>query len=589
MRLTTSFWLSGTVLAALVCQSAFEGRQASASPNNPLRANSASTASAADATGGSEVRFVGGIDDTDFAPSAFDEQSCQSSSGDYSVHSSGAADSAAAAFGSETRSAAPTARYDDQVEPAAYYQNDRRPAPRRPSPPPPIYHGLREESHVPTPTQIIDIQPRAERSQTEPEAPQDRFHGPGGLRVQPQRSAAPQPTARPQQYNAQPQRVAAAQRPPRPRPNNGSNHEYQSAVPIARAAPERTLKMALAGVSPSSQPASSGKLAGLPAEQLLRKAHEWAAVARSEDDYTRVIDACQKAMRLKPNAVSTDYGQTLAAWSFNRRGQLRSQSGEQQLAMSDFNAAVRLDPQCWRALHNRGVLLAIEHKFEPAFDDFNRTVAINPAYAKAYANRAALFVVAGQLQPALVDYRRAVELEPTLVTAQRGQARVCHLLGKLDEALEHYDLAVRLAPRDAYTIARRAELLTDLGRYTEAATDYDQAIQLDPQLASAYRGSAWLLATCPDETVSDPEQAVQRAELAVRLTERPTADCYDTLAAAQASEGNFKAAQQTVRRAIKLAPENQRADYLRRLAMYQQSQPYRLGEDRSVQQASYKR
>ena len=165
---------------------------------------------------------------------------------------------------------------------------------------------------------------------------------------------------------------------------------------------------------------------------------------------------------------------------------------------------------------------------------------------------------------------------------------MCHLLGKLDESLAHYDAAVRLAPKDAYTVARRAELLTDLGHYAEAAADYDQAIALDPQFASAYRGSAWLLATCPDETVSNPEQAVQRAELAVRLEQRPSADSFDALAAAQASEGDFEAAQQTVRRAIKLAPESHRADYLRRLALYQQSQPYRLGQQQ-VQQASFAR
>jgi len=609
MRFATSIWLSGTVLAMLACQAACVGRQASAAPNNPLR--SYATPSPADA-GGSAVRFVSGEDDAfgadspPVAQAAFQEDrpdrlasSHDSALGvvDASPHEGGVE---AAAFESESSLVSPTVHYDDQVAPAAHYRSaPRQVQPRRSSTPPPIYHGLREESHVPpSPTPAVDMQPIAE-----PNDSQDRFRGSGGLRSaqpQAQKTANTSRTANsPRTTNLQRsvatqrpatmQRPANAQRSSTARATGGGQPQYQSAAPVVRAAPERAVKMALAGISASSRPASTGGQVGLPAEQLLRKAHEWAAVAHSQDDYTRVIDACQKATRLRPDAVAAEYGQNLAAWAFNRRGQLRSRAGEQQLAMADFNAAIRFDPQCWRAIHNRGVLLAIERRFEPAFDDFNRTVTINPNYAKAYANRAALFVVAGQLKPAWQDYGRAIQLDPKLVTAQRGQARVCHLLGKTDEAIAHYDAAVRLAPKDAYTVARRAELLVELGRYTEAAADYDQAIELDPQLVSAFRGSAWLLATCPDESVSDPQRAVERAEVALQLEESPSADSFDALAAAQASGGDFQAAQQTVRHAIKLTPEQERGDYLRRLAMYQQSQPYRLGQNDAVQQASYAR
>jgi tetratricopeptide (TPR) repeat protein len=596
MRVASYYWLSGVVLATVVCLPAFEGRQASAAPHNPLRPQTTSTPVA---VGESAVRFVAAEDDafgasfpsTDYT--TFDRHQSDETlpvetttlGAGTTAPRRGASPAAVAAFEGDARPAGPTVHRDDQVAPAAHYRTaPREIQPRRASTPPPIYHGLREESMLSPSSPEPTI---AEETLAEPRGSQDRLHGSGGIR-----SAQPASASQPQtqtQTRTRTQQTTTSQRSSAARPSGRAKPEYQSAAPVVNASRERSLKMALAGVSPSSRPTSVGNQSALPAEQLLRQAHDWASVARGEDDFTRIIDSCQKAVRLKPNAVAAEYGQNLAAWAFNRRGQLRSQTGQQRVAMADFNAAIRLDPQCWRALHNRGVLLSIARKFEPAFDDFNRTISINPSYAKAYSNRAALFVVAGQLDLALPDYRTAVQLDPELVTAHRGQARVCHLLGQLDEALEHYDVAVRLTPKDAYTVSRRAELLTDLGRYAEATADYDLAIQLDPQLASAYRGSAWLLATCPDESIHDPDQAVRRAELAVRLEKTPSADSLDALAAAQAGGGDFQAAQKTVQRAIQLAPANVRKEYVQRLAMYRQSQPYRLEPKPSVQQATFAR
>jgi tetratricopeptide (TPR) repeat protein len=598
MRVATSFWLSGTVLALLVCTPVFEGRRATAAPLNPLRAHDSASS---DAGSGSEVRFIGGLDDrfsTDIAP-AFEDTSPSTQPQESAAPSDAdeplspvpqaagqettmprpdagspiraTAQEAAENFQLQSLPVTPAVHHDEQVTPAADYQPGPREMQPHESARPPIYHGLREQDSRYAPAPVEHIQPFPE-----PPESQDRLYGPGGLRMPAQSHASQQGSA-----SGMSQRGNVVQQ--------GQPRRRPAGVPIVAAPTEKSLRMALAGVSPSAQPIARGGLAAVPAEQLLRQAHDWAAVARTQDDYARVIDACQKANRLKPDRVAADYGQNLAAWAFNRRGQLRSQTGQQQLAMADFNEAIRLDPQCWRALHNRGVMLAIERKFEPAFDDFNRTVAINPSYAKAYSNRAALFVVAGQLDPALQDYRRAAQLDPELVTAHRGQARVCHLLGKLDESLEHYDVAVRLAPNDAYTVERRAELLTDLGRYADAAADYDRAIGLDPQLASAYRGSAWLLATCPDPSINNSDLALRRAAVAVRLEESPSAESFDALAAAQASSGDYQTAQQTIRHAIRLAPESQRVEYLRQLATYQQSQPYRLGQNQPVQQASYAR
>ena len=320
---------------------------------------------------------------------------------------------------------------------------------------------------------------------------------------------------------------------------------------------------------------------------MLVQAHAIADQASTEEDFSHVYAACQRVMASQPNATEAGFAKQLAAWSINRRGQIRASAGHSEDALADFSTAIQLDPKLWRAIHNRGVLEAQAGQFDKAFDDFNRTTELNPQFAKAFSNRASLYVVAGQMEPALNDYRRACELDPNLVVAQRGCGRVCHMLGQLDEAGQHLNRAIELAPNDASALSSRADLFTDLGNYSDAAADYDRALKLDGKSAEAYRGSAWLLATCPDNNVRNPDVAIHRAELAVKLDRKPDATTFDTLAAAQASAGDFASATQTIRRAIELATPSERSVYQDRLSMYRQSMPFRIAPLPSVQQAQY--
>jgi tetratricopeptide (TPR) repeat protein len=337
----------------------------------------------------------------------------------------------------------------------------------------------------------------------------------------------------------------------------------------------------------AKEPAAPTEDANSPARKLAAQAHEWSASAETDVEFTRIIETCRRAGASQPGPSVEKYVNELTAWALNRRGQLKADAGQAREAMLDFDDALRADPKCWRASHNRGMLLAQAGRFEKAFDDFSRTIEINPEFAKAYSNRAALLVVAGKLSGALADYGRAVDLDPNLAIAHRGRGRVCHLLGRLDDAIEHYDAAVQLAPEDAYAIASRADLLTDMGRYVDADDDYNRAIEIDPESAHAYSGSAWLLATCPESSIRNPELAMERARTAMELSGKQDALCFDTLAAAQASAGDFDAATKSVRQAIELASTDERDVYRDRLAMYQHAKPYRIAPVRQVTQASY--
>ncbi len=318
---------------------------------------------------------------------------------------------------------------------------------------------------------------------------------------------------------------------------------------------------------------------------LLAKAHKLSLTAASQGAYSQVIKLCADAKLHGLEGESLAYSNQLSAWALNRRGQIRADEGLGELAMADFRAAVEAEPDNWRALHNRGVTYAQNGQFAEAFDDVCRVIELNPKYAKAYSNRATLYVQANDFANAMADYDQALTLDPKLTPALVGRGRVRHMQGRLAEALVDLTAATAESPKDAEIICSRADLLADLGRYNDALTDYARAIERNPRFEHAFRNGAWLLATCPDDSVRDAEGALDGAQAALKCGYGERHAALDTMAAALANAGKFQEALATIQQAIDIAPEDLRPAYVARQELYKAGQPFRtkpVGEVRTA-------
>jgi tetratricopeptide (TPR) repeat protein len=384
------------------------------------------------------------------------------------------------------------------------------------------------------------------------------------------------------------QASAPLKRQTNPRPDPFKNAQQAAhTVPASQVQPiqkasltadQRTKKLR---VEPSPPPVD-------PITKLLIDAHELSLQAASEVDYSAIVELCSDALRLGAVGDKKSFARQLTSWSLNRRGQLRLDAGEKIIANADFQTAIDFSSENWRALHNRGVSHAQSGELAEAFDDFNSVLEINPQYAKAYANRATLYVQANDLQAALEDYQRAGALDPNLAAAHAGQGRVCHVFRRLEEAVEHFSTAVQVDPTNADIVCSRGDLQADMGRYANALSDYARTIELDPEFGHAYRNGAWLLATCPNASFRDPDNALLGARQALDIGYGEQHVALDTLAAALASAGEFEEAVDTIAQAIDLAPDNAKFAYLSRMQMYQERQPFRTEPVGDVAQAVYK-
>ena len=93
--------------------------------------------------------------------------------------------------------------------------------------------------------------------------------------------------------------------------------------------------------------------------------------------------------------------------------------------------------------------------------------------------------------------------------------------------------------------------------------------------------------TCPDQRFRDPANAVRGAQRALDFGYGDRHVALDTLAAAQASTGDFDQATETLQEALKIAPHEARYIYRSRLQRYQAKHPFYTEPVEDVWQVVY--
>jgi tetratricopeptide (TPR) repeat protein len=89
-----------------------------------------------------------------------------------------------------------------------------------------------------------------------------------------------------------------------------------------------------------------------------------------------VIADTTEALRLKPNQAL-----------YNMRGSAYYDKGEYDIAIADFNDALRIGPPSGIIFHNRGNALRSKGDFAHAIADYDEAIRLNPKEAYSYQNR----------------------------------------------------------------------------------------------------------------------------------------------------------------------------------------------------------
>jgi tetratricopeptide (TPR) repeat protein len=188
-------------------------------------------------------------------------------------------------------------------------------------------------------------------------------------------------------------------------------------------------------------------------------------------------------------------------------------AGDERIAACTRVIAAGQGDLSW-AYYNRGLAYRAKGDNDRAIGDFDAAIRLDPKYAVAYSNRGYAYFAKGDNDRAIADYNAAVRLDPKSAVAYNNRGYVYHVRGDNDRAIADYDHAIRLDPKYALPYGNRGEIYQAKGDNDRAIAEFNEAIRLDPAFTAAYtnRGLSY-------EKKGDRERA--RADFNAALAKPP--------------------------------------------------------------------
>jgi len=188
---------------------------------------------------------------------------------------------------------------------------------------------------------------------------------------------------------------------------------------------------------------------------------------------------------LARNALAVNPASTLA---HNLMGDAQRARGEFAAAVSQYSAALRLDPH-YREVHN-DIGLALERlgKSEQALFHYSEAARLSGPIAGSYKNLGRLLQARGRPLESIASYSEALKRDPWDPYTHNNIGNVLRTQDRVEESIRHYRIALRLAPDLAKTHTNLGMAYGRLRQLAAAATHFSRALALDPTIEEARRG-----------------------------------------------------------------------------------------------------
>lgn len=185
-----------------------------------------------------------------------------------------------------------------------------------------------------------------------------------------------------------------------------------------------------------------------------------------KDDPDLTIEYCTKIIN------STDLSAESLAASTAKRGYAYYHKGDFGLAIADFDAAIRLNPNNALVYIARGMAYDYsERNYEKTIDNFSSAIRLEPNNARYYNFRCWALVLNGDAELALSDCSKSLELDPSNPNAFDSRGIAQFALGNYLAALKDYDKAIELNSEAWSTHLNRARVYEILGDSLKAERD----------------------------------------------------------------------------------------------------------------------
>ena len=147
------------------------------------------------------------------------------------------------------------------------------------------------------------------------------------------------------------------------------------------------------------------------------------------------------------------------------------------------------NPTDFSALANRGIGFRLTGQYDLAVADFDAAVRVNPTTAGLYVERGLAREAKGEHVLAVLDFGRAIGRDPTLVQAHFGRAMAYEAIGQFELSIADINDAMRLNRNMVAALyMQRGYELRAKRQSDEAITAFDRAIEINSDWLLAYFG-----------------------------------------------------------------------------------------------------
>ncbi|HSY42811.1 MAG TPA: tetratricopeptide repeat protein, partial [Candidatus Acidoferrum sp.] len=213
---------------------------------------------------------------------------------------------------------------------------------------------------------------------------------------------------------------------------------------------------------------------------------------------------------------------------------------------------------------------------DSAIKHYQKAAALEPDSANYHFALGNALSQARQIDESILEYKKALEIKPDYAEADNNLAYTLLQNGRVAEAITYFQQAVKIEQSyEAYYNLGYA--YRQNGMAAQAVDCYRQAIKLQPQFLPAQLNLAWTLATWPDASIRNGNEAVALAGKANQLANGTDPKALRVLAAAYAETDRFPEAVAAAKRALALmlAQSNPANELQAEIQLYQKNSPLR--------------
>jgi len=138
------------------------------------------------------------------------------------------------------------------------------------------------------------------------------------------------------------------------------------------------------------------------------------------------------------------------------------------------------------ALNNRGVARRLKGEYDLALQDYNEAIRLNPNSASQFNNRGVIYRIKGEYDQAIADYSKAISLRSDYPAAYYNRALAYTDKGAFDDALADFNIVLRFDARNALALYARGLMFLKKGSAEAGRNDIAAAKSINPNIAEQY-------------------------------------------------------------------------------------------------------